>query len=163
MPLGVQGKPCRGGARKTCLTSGLNSWPPKQKLKGVSPPNFPSLQKFQLLEGIKKTQHRKQTKNHPTTGSAAPGASQDPGGELFLPLKMNSHSQRALCAPLLSAVQQSTPAKWVRLMSTHVPKLGQQDGASRGGLTRSAAEPLLTTFYPWGELIWVRLPATIYR
>lgn len=30
-------------------------------------------------------------------------------------------------------------------MSKIQPKLGQQDGASRGGLTRSAVEPLLST------------------
>lgn len=70
---------------------------------------------------------------------------------------MNSHPQRALCALLPSAVQQLAHGK----TGTIQPKLGQQDCATRGGLTTSAAEPQIITFDHLRELIWVSLSATI--
>lgn len=155
MPPGVQGELCRSRTRKTCLISGLNSWPPKQKLKGVLPPNFPSFQKFQFLEGIKKKQHRKRKPPH--NWKRSPQAVRTQEANCSCPLKWTL--SETLCTLLPSAVQQSTPCK----MGAIQPKLGWEDSASRGGLTRSAAKPQLTALYHWGELIWVCLPATMPR
>lgn len=76
MSPGVQEKLHRDGARKTCLGSGLNDWASKQKLKGVSPPNFSSFHKFQFLGGVTKQTNNTENKqkSHLTTGNAAPWA-----------------------------------------------------------------------------------------
>lgn len=79
-------------------------------MKGVLPPNSPSFQKFWYQERIKKKKNNTENKfkNHPTTGNAAPCAVRIQEMNRPCPLKW-SHSERALCALLLSAVQQLAP------------------------------------------------------
>lgn len=67
MSPGVQEKLHGDGARKTCLASELNNWASKQKLKGVSSPNFPSFHKFPFLGGITKQTKTTQKTNRKTT------------------------------------------------------------------------------------------------
>lgn len=75
MSPGVQEKLHGDGARKTCLASELNNWASKQKLKGVSSPNFSSFHKFPFLGGITKQTNNNtenKQKNNLTTGNVAP-------------------------------------------------------------------------------------------